>query len=98
MAGPIALEWSAAALRDLDRFAEFLQRNHPSLANVVAREIVRKAAVLSDIPLLGRPIAGREEYRQVVLQVLNAAYVFQYRYDGERLVMLRVFHGREKRD
>jgi plasmid stabilization system protein ParE len=30
--------------------------------------------------------------------VLNAAYVFRYRYDGERLVMLRVFHGREKRD
>ena len=98
MAGPIALEWSAAALRDLDRFAEFLQRNHPSLASSVTGELIRKAAVLSEIPLLGRPIAGREEYRQVVLQVLNAAYVFQYRYDGERLVMLRVFHGREKRE
>jgi hypothetical protein len=33
-----------------------------------------------------------------VLQVLNAAYVFQYRYDGRRLVMLRVFHGREQRE
>jgi plasmid stabilization system protein ParE len=32
-----------------------------------------------------------------VLQVLNAAYVFQYRYDGERLVILRIFHGRESR-
>jgi plasmid stabilization system protein ParE len=98
MAGPITLEWSEAALRDLDRFADFLQRNHPSLASIIAREIVRKAEVLSHIPHLGRPIAGREEYRQVVLQVLNAAYVFQYRYDGRRLVMLRVFHGREKRD
>jgi plasmid stabilization system protein ParE len=28
---------------------------------------------------------------------LGAAYVFQYRYDGERLVMLRVFHGRQSR-
>jgi plasmid stabilization system protein ParE len=45
-----------------------------------------------------RPIRGREEYRQIVLQVLHAAYVFQYRIDGERLVMLRVFHGREARD
>jgi hypothetical protein len=30
--------------------------------------------------------------------VLNASYVFQYRFDGERLVMLRIFHGREQRD
>jgi len=25
-------------------------------------------------------------------------YVFRYGYDGERLVMLRVFHGRERRE
>jgi hypothetical protein len=46
---------------------------------------------------LGRPIAGRDDYRRLVLQVLNAPYVFQYRYDGARLVMLRIFHGRERR-
>ena len=98
MASSLTVEWSADALRDLDRFALFLRQHHPSLAAIVAREIVLKTQVLSDIPLLGRPIAGREEYRQVVLQVLNAAYVFQYRYDGKRLVMLRVFHGKEKRE
>lgn len=71
------LEWSAAALADLDRFAEFLHRHHPDLAASVAQEIIAKAKVLEDQPLLGRPIAGRDDYRQVVLQVLNAAYVFQ---------------------
>jgi plasmid stabilization system protein ParE len=65
------LEWSDQALADLDRFAEFLQREHPRLAAVVAREIVGKAQVLSGHPLLGRPLAGREEYRQIVLQVLG---------------------------
>lgn len=44
-----------------------------------------------------RGSAGRDEYRQLVLKVLNAPYVFQYRFDGSRLVMLRVFHGREQR-
>ena len=92
------LEWSDLALADLDRFAEFLHQEHPSLAALVAAEIVGKAQVLSEHPQLGRPIAGRPEYRQIVLQVLGAAYVFQYRYDGQRLVMLRVFHGREARE
>ena len=67
--------------------------------NAIAAEaaIIDKAQVLSAFPRLGRSIAGREEYRQLVLQVLNATYVFQYRFDGSRLVILRVYHGREQR-
>jgi hypothetical protein len=41
---------------------------------------------------------SREEYRQIVLQVLGAAYVYQYRFDGQRLVMLRFYHAREARE
>jgi toxin ParE1/3/4 len=92
------LEWSDEALADLDRFAEFLVQKHPSLAAIVGTEIIDKVQILSAHPQLGRPIAGREEYRQIVLQVLGAAYVFQYRFDGKRLVMLRVFHAREGRE
>ena len=98
MAGSVTIEWSEDALDDLERFASFLQQQHPELAGVVAHKIVERAQVLSTFPRLGRAIAGREEYRQIVLQVLNAPYVFQYRFDGKRLVMLRVFHGRERRD
>jgi plasmid stabilization system protein ParE len=93
----VKLEWSADALADLDRFARFLRRRHPHLAPIVAEAIMDAAQVLEDHPKLGRPVAGREEYRQMVMQVLNAAYVFQYRYDGMRLVMLRVFHSSERR-
>ena len=78
-------EWSDEALADLDRFVEFLNREHSSLASIVAGEIVSKVQVLIDHPRLGRPIAGREEYRQIVLQVVGAAYVFQYRFDGQVL-------------
>jgi plasmid stabilization system protein ParE len=92
------LEWSNDALADLDRFSHFLHDKYPSLAGRVAREIKAKAEILAAHPLLGRPLAGREEYRQIVLLVLNARYVFQYRYDRDRLVMLRVFHSREERE
>jgi plasmid stabilization system protein ParE len=94
----VRLEWSARALGDLDRFAAFLHDRDPRLAEVVAREIMRKAEVLLDHPELGKSVESSAVYREVVLQVLNALYVFQYRYDGERLVMLRVFHGREARE
>jgi plasmid stabilization system protein ParE len=79
LAQPMNLEWSDEALADLDRFVKFLNRERPSLAAVVAREIVDKVQVLSAHPELGRPLADRKEYRQIVLQVLGAAYVFQYR-------------------
>lgn len=92
------LEWSVAALADLDRFAAFLHDTHPHLAKIVAAEIQAKTRILEDHPLVGRPMRGRPEYRELVLEVLNARYVFRYRYDGDRLVMLRVFHGREQRD
>lgn len=97
MAGSIDLEWSDDALADLGRFAAFLHDQSPELAAIVAREIIARAQVLSRHPKLGRPLSTRDEYRQLVLEVLGAAYVFQYRYDGSRLVILRIFHGRESR-
>lgn len=91
------IEWSVAAVADLGRFANFLQERHPGLARTVAATIIEKTRVLMEYPRLGRAIEGREEYRELVLQVLNAVYVFQNRLEGERIVMLRVFHGREAR-
>ncbi|MGA2930356.1 MAG: type II toxin-antitoxin system RelE/ParE family toxin [Solirubrobacteraceae bacterium] len=92
------LEWSAAALADLNRFAAFLHDRHPPLAKIISAEIKLKARILSEHPLIGRAIEGRPEYRELVLEVLNARYVFRYVYDGERLVMLRVSHCREARE
>jgi plasmid stabilization system protein ParE len=91
------LEWSARALADLDRFAAFLRDRHPHLAEVVAAEIVRKTEVLRRYPKLGRAVEERDEYREISLPVLNAIYVLQYAFDGERLVVLRIFHSREDR-
>lgn len=92
------LEWSAAALADLDRFAAFLHDRYPRLAGIIAAEIRRKAQILSEHPLVGRAIKGHPEYRELVLEVANARYVFRYVFDGRRLVMLRVFHSREQRE
>ena len=91
------VEWSAGALADLDRFATFLHQQHPVLAKLVAHELISKIDILADHPRMGRPIHGGSEYRQLVIRALNAAYIVQYRFDGRRLVVLRVVHGREQR-
>jgi plasmid stabilization system protein ParE len=70
------LEWSDEALADLERFVEFLDREYPSLAATVASETISKTQVLTAHPRLGRPLAGREEYRQIVLEVLCANTYF----------------------
>ena len=97
MAGRIEIEWSLDALADLDRFAVFLHGQLPELAARVAGEFVARADVLCRHPKLGRPIGHRDEYREIVLQVLGGTYALQYRYDGSAVLMLRVFHGRELR-
>jgi toxin ParE1/3/4 len=93
----MTLEWSRTARSDLDRFAEFLKDRHPSMAQRVAAELVAKADLIERQPLIGQPLEGRAEYRQIALRVLNARYVFRYRIAGERIVILRVYHGREAR-
>ena len=78
-------------------FRRILRDSHPTLAAAVAREIIAKAQVLSEHPYLGSAMPNRPEYRRLVMQVLNASYLFEYHVDHERIVMLRVFHSRESR-
>jgi plasmid stabilization system protein ParE len=53
------LEWSDEALADLDRFVEFLGRERPALAKIVATEIIDEVQVLSEHPQLGRLLVER---------------------------------------
>ena len=63
----------------------------PSVAGPVRDRVVGRH------PQLGRPIGHRHEYREIVLTVLGGTYALLYRYDGSSVLMLRVFHGRERR-
>jgi addiction module RelE/StbE family toxin len=97
VAEAMKLEWSLDALADLDRFAAFLHDKFPSLAAVVARTLIEKSHILTSSPELGRPLGEHPGFRQLVVHALHAVYVLQYRVEDDRIVILRVFHGREMR-
>ncbi len=97
VAGPVEVEWSLDALAHLNRFAAFLHDQFPELAARVAGELVARTDVLHRHPRLGRPLESRHQYREIVLTVLGGTSALQYRSDGSSVLMLRVFHGREKR-
>lgn len=91
------LVWSPLALADLERFAEFLEKEHPGLSAIVAEEIAFKAAAIEQQPRIGQPIISKGEFRRLVLRAAGAAYVLQYRILDERVIVVRVFHAREAR-
>ena len=62
------------------------------MAKVVGRDLLEKSAALKENPFLGRAIGKPGNYRQAVSGVLNATYIVQYRMEGDRIVILRVFH------
>jgi plasmid stabilization system protein ParE len=91
------LEWSRDAIADLDRFAIHLRAERPGLAGTIADAITEQAKTLERHPEMGRPLGRGGVYRQLALRVEGSIYLFQYRYDGARLMMLRVFHHKEAR-
>ena len=85
------------ARADLRRLHAFLDTKNPQAAESAMLEIDKALAVLTDNPLMGRPVRGTAELRQLVIPFGQAAYVMHYRPDENVLMVTRVWHSREDR-
>jgi plasmid stabilization system protein ParE len=63
----------------------------------LTRIIRGSAARLLDHPRIGRRMDDETERRELILPFRAGAYVLRYRIEGETIVILRVWHGREDR-
>jgi plasmid stabilization system protein ParE len=90
---------SHAAQADLLRLHDFLADKNPDAARRAVSAIVRSIDSLDLFPDRGRPsaVAGT---RELIVPFGDSGYVLRYARDVEReeLVILRVWHSREKRE
>lgn len=88
------IEWSAAAVADLQTITEWIEqdRGHET-ANRVARAIYKAVQSLRTMPSRGR--YGRlENTRELILPRLP--YLIVYQIAEERLIVLNVLHGAQR--
>lgn len=89
------LIWLEEAVEDMARLRRFLEPNNPRAAQRAAHTILDGAKIFRQHPEAGVPMGdGR---RELFLHFGSSGYVLRYRLDGDDVVIIRVWHGREQR-
>ena len=85
--------WSRRALRHLTHVRDYIAKDDPRAAKIIASRILESVERLTVNPRMGRSgrIVGTRE-----LVVAGTSYIVPYRVKGERLELIAVFHGRQK--
>ena len=94
------LRYLQAAADDIDRLQAFLAEKNPR-AGAAAAQRIRDAVrgLIEFSPERGTPM-GRSGLRQLYVSFGRRSYVVRYRVDAARdeLLVVRIWHGREKRN
>lgn len=88
--------FTARASADLVRLRAFLAHKSPRAARAAANRIVRALDLLLLFPRSGTVIRG--DIRRLIVKHGRGTYVARYRIVGEDIQILRIWHGRERRE
>jgi plasmid stabilization system protein ParE len=90
------LVWSRRSSLDLKRLYSFLEPKSRDAAYRAIRTLQQGVKVLGKHPEIGRPVEDLPpEIREWVIEFGQGAYIVRYEYDGKRVIILAVRHGRE---
>jgi addiction module RelE/StbE family toxin len=96
LAAVAKIEWSPRALRDIERLHDFLVRKNPAAAANAIETLRQGSHSLIEHPEIGKPMQDMpSEFREWPVPFAGSSYLLFYRFDGERVVILAVRHGRE---
>jgi plasmid stabilization system protein ParE len=93
----VKLRWLKFALEDIERLYEFLLEKDPNAAANAIELILDGSERLLEMPELGRLMDDDTGRRELFLPFGAGTYVLRYKLDGEIVVIIRVWHSRERK-
>ena len=89
--------WLEAAQQDLQRLYDFLRPHSPDAAIRLVHSMIDAADTLAEFPKKGRPWEPDPDFLELVMPFGAHGYVIRYREHDDKVVIVRVWHGRESR-
>jgi addiction module RelE/StbE family toxin len=84
--------WTFSAVADVQGIRCYIGNFNPQAAQAMADRIIEVGNGLADFPYRGRQVSDTG-LREIALAY---PYVVRYRIDGDRVLILRVRHGRQR--
>lgn len=91
------MRWLPEAWQDTQRLYDFLLNQDPGAAGRAMAALQGGADRLAEMPEIGRPMEDDTGRRELYLPFGAGAYVLRYKVDDENVVIIRVWHSRERR-
>lgn len=93
------LNWTPAALLDVQRLYRFLAPKNIDAAKRAVTAMRQGVRVLGQQPGIGRPIDEMpDEFREWIIDFGDSGYVARYRFDSNVVTILTVRHQKEVGD
>jgi plasmid stabilization system protein ParE len=98
----LKLVFTRLAHQDLVRLRQFIAEHDPNPAARAAKRIKTVAQLLTDQPLVGRPVdaptgTAHIDIRELPLTFGSGGYVLRYQVLQKQIRVLRIWHAREER-
>ena len=96
------LVFTRLAHQDLVRLRQFIAKHDTNAAVLAANRIKTVVQLLTDQPLIGRPVNAptgetRNDIRELPLTFGSGGYVLRYQVLKKQIRILRIWHTREER-
>lgn len=97
MSDKYQLEWVKEAISDLEECRNFLKSKNPKAEKNAVKRIIEVTKLLLEQPYLGTPIDDMPEFQKINIPFGKYGYVLKYRIDGQKIVVLRIWAGRQEK-